>query len=245
MRFKSLVLVSVVSSFILSGCESRPSMLGVDDRVVVIESPMLSHLPDSTKIDVSLIRSDGSVQHDGIDAINYFPYHYEIPVIEGEPVTSVSISVSVDADKVLVGENKQFSAANRQLVLQAVKGVSLRNTYWKAEDLSGRGIPPTVETTLAFNNENLLSGNAGCNLYRSVYSSASVFIEIDKPILTRRRCSSPVMYHENRYLVLLTSAERFSIDEEGDLSIYVAEREKPLKFSPLTYQDARLSMDLK
>ncbi|MGY0627674.1 MAG: hypothetical protein ACW7DS_18350, partial [Paraglaciecola chathamensis] len=68
MRFKSLVLVSVVSSFILSGCESRPSMLGVDDRVVVIESPTLSHLPDSTKIDVSLIRSDGSVQHDGIDA---------------------------------------------------------------------------------------------------------------------------------------------------------------------------------
>lgn len=246
MRFIPVTLLSVVSLFILSGCLSHPSMYKADGAFLIIDAQPLSHLPESAKVEVALIYNDNSVKSEVIEENGYLPYHYELPVDAGKQpsVKTIKVAVSIGAERVLEGEKTVSSIDDAPVALHALSEDVLANTYWRAEDISGRGIPPSIDTTLIFNGSNRLSGYAGCNLYQSAYTSLSVFLEIDKARLTRQRCSSPIMYHENRYLALLTSAEYFSIDEQGNLAIYLSEREKPLKFTPLTYQEAQQSMIL-
>jgi len=246
MRFIPVTLLSVVSSFILSGCLSQPSMYKSDGTSVIIDAQPLSHLPESAKVEISLIYNDHSVKSEVIEEGGYLPYDYELPVEADKQasVKKIKVTASIGTQRVLEGEKVLPIVDDAPVVLHALSELVLKNTYWRAEDISGRGIPPSTETTLVFNSNNRLSGYAGCNLYQSAYASLSVFLEIDKARLTRQRCSSPIMYHENRYLALLTSAEYFSIDEQGNLAIYLSEREKPLKFTPITYPEAQQSMIL-
>ncbi len=243
MCYKRTIPAFLLFASVLSGCQTQLVNTEPQSGYVSIQSKVLSHLPSTARVVISFIDDKGVVKQDELDGIRSFPYYYRLPEFSERLPSSVEVNISIGSgESVLSGEGVVSTGANVNIQLQALTGKDLANTYWQAVDISGRGLPPTVKTTLAFNNKGKLSGHAGCNHYRTAYSSNANFIEIEKTELTHQICSSPIMYHENRYLHFLRDAEYYSIDKEGNLSIYVSEREKPLKFSAATYQEVEVTM---
>ena len=243
MCYKKAIPAFLLFASVLSGCQTQLVNTEPQSGYVSIQSKALSHLPPTAKVVISFLDSEGLVKQDELNGIKHFPYYYRLPEFSARTPSNVEVNISIgNGQSLLRGEGVVSEDANVSIQLDALTGKDLANTYWQAIDISGRGLPPTVKTILAFNNKGKLSGHAGCNHYRTAYSSSANFIEIEKAELTRQICSSPIMYHENRYLHFLKGAEYYSIDKEGNLSIYVSEREKPIKFSVATYQEVEVTM---
>jgi heat shock protein HslJ len=238
---KSHVIAPLViaSSILVSGCQTQ-ALLNDADEALVITSPALSHLPDSAAVEISYLDAAQKNIHTTINGIRHFPYYYPITRQASSKAIQFAVKVRVEGDVVLSGRS-EVKEGNSVELTSAVVGVDLQNTYWRAIDLSGRGILPSIETTLAFSEGNRLIGQAGCNRYQSTFRKSSVFIEVDKAASTRKLCASSIMYHENRYLKLLNKAERFSFKGK-QLAIYVSDAESPLLFAPVTPQDVQVSM---
>jgi heat shock protein HslJ len=70
-----------------------------------------------------------------------------------------------------------------------------------------------TEITATFAEDGTLSGSAGCNTYRTAYSTDKGGIEIDPPASTKKACAEPagVMEQEAAFLAALPKAVRFEI----------------------------------
>lgn len=243
MNLKALALFCITPVF-LSACQVDPvSQVSNADQLVISASP-LSRLPESATVDVSLVGSDQKVFTRNIGGISRLPYHYKLPFSLSYNPEKVIVKVSLDGAAVLSGTQALKRGEENPIELVPVQPLnnssSLKGTYWRAMDLSGRGIPSSVETTLVFKEDNRILGHDGCNRYQGIYRSVSVFLEIDKVVTTRKICSSSIKYHEERYLMLLKNAERFTFID-GDLAIFVTDKSKPLLFSKVSAQDALIS----
>lgn len=243
MNIKALALFCITPVF-FSACQVQPVSQDNHADEIVISAPPLSRLPESATVDVSLVGSDQKVFTRNIGGISHFPYHYKLPFSLSYNPEKVIVKVSLDGAAVLSGTHALKRGEENPIELVPVQPLtissSLKGTYWRAIDLSGRGIPSSVETTLVFKDDNRILGYDGCNRYQGVYRSVSVFLEIDKVVTTRKICSSSIKYHEERYLMLLKNAEHFALID-GDLAIFVTDKSKPLLFSKVSAQDALIS----
>lgn len=243
MNIKALALFCITPVF-LSACQVHPVSQASKADQLVISAPPLSRLPESATVDVSLVGSDQKVFTRNIGGIGRFPYHYKLPFSLSYNPEKVIVKVSLDGAPVLSGTHTLIRGQENPIELAPVQPsnslTSLKGTYWRAIDLSGRGIPASAETTLVFKDDSRIVGYDGCNRYQGTYRSVSPFLEIDEVATTRKICSSSIKYHEERYLKLLKSAERFTLID-GDLAIFVTDKSKPLLFSKVSAQDALIS----
>jgi heat shock protein HslJ len=71
-----------------------------------------------------------------------------------------------------------------------------------------------TDLTARFGADGSLTGSAGCNTYKSSYSTDERTIEIAAPAATRKACAEPagVMEQESAYLALLPAAVSYRLD---------------------------------
>lgn len=89
---------------------------------------------------------------------------------------------------------------------------------WRATGLlrgeDFRNVIAGAELTATFTDGGELRGGAGCNTYRSTFTTDGVKIAISPPASTKKFCAQPegVMQQEGEYLQVLSSAARFRLD---------------------------------
>ena len=93
----------------------------------------------------------------------------------------------------------------------ASEEATLGGTEWVLTSLNGNSPVEDSTITLAFHNEDEISGNGGCNNYFAAYTRDGSFLTCETPAATEMACSGPagVMEQEQRYLGLL-----------GDVTVY-------------------------
>ena len=72
---------------------------------------------------------------------------------------------------------------------------------------------PGTEITASFAEDGTLSGSAGCNTYRTTYTTNRGGIEIDPPAATKKACAEPegIMDQEAAFLAALPAAVRYEV----------------------------------
>ena len=110
----------------------------------------------------------------------------------------------------------------------------LAGTSWLAEDIAAQGVIDNLQTTLSFESENRVVGNAGCNRY-----FGSVLIDADKlefgPLgSTMMACPEAVMNQEQRFLAALESSRGYRLDNQTGLLYFTDQAgQDVLRFSRL------------
>jgi heat shock protein HslJ len=83
---------------------------------------------------------------------------------------------------------------------------------------------PGTEVPARFAEDGTLTGSAGCNTYRTTYTTDRGSIEIATPAATRKACAAPegVMEQEAAYLAALPTAAHYRVDG-GSLALLRAD----------------------
>ncbi len=93
---------------------------------------------------------------------------------------------------------------------------------------------PGTEITATFGDDGTLTGSAGCNTYRTSYTTDRGGIEIAPPAGTKKACASPdgVMEQEAAYLAALPTAVRYRLDG-GTLALLSADGTYVASYAPV------------
>ncbi|WP_286238333.1 META domain-containing protein [Neptuniibacter halophilus] len=235
-------LPSVAALAVLTGCQSA-AIKSNDSESLLIEHLNLSHLSAAARVEITISQGSSVLYKETVQGLADLPYPFPLKALDALDNSQAEVTVMLGAETVLQGQTTLRSGQPNRLLLRDASSAQLSRSYWRGVDMAGRGVPPGVETTLAFDDAGQLTGYAGCNYYSSAYESSARFIEVKPARLTRQICSPPVMYHENRYLQLLTGADYYQIDGEGRLRLYVDGRDKPLLFAPSTAENLKISLN--
>ena len=87
---------------------------------------------------------------------------------------------------------------------------------WQATAFQGDAVSSLVagtEITADFAEDGSLSGSAGCNTYRTTYTTDRGGIEIEAPAATKKACAEPeeIMEQEAAFLTALPTAARYEV----------------------------------
>lgn len=101
--------------------------------------------------------------------------------------------------------------------------VVLKDIWWRAEDVGGRGIVDNSEVTLMFGSDGKIGGKSGCNGYSANYQITGAAIKVFPPMIgTRMMCPPALMTQEREYRTLIEQAQSFAINPEGALIVTAA-----------------------
>ena len=90
---------------------------------------------------------------------------------------------------------------------------------WVAQSIAGKAVVHIGRVTLSFA-EGRVSGRGGCNLYSGTVEYGKGAIKIGPLISTKMACAEDgLMQQESAYLTTLQGAERYSVGEDGKLTI--------------------------
>jgi heat shock protein HslJ len=121
--------------------------------------------------------------------------------------------------------------------------LNLVGSEWLLEDLGGSGVLDRVQATLAFPESGKVAGKGSCNRFFGTVAISGHTIKFSAMGSTKMACPEAMMKQEDKYLAALQAAERYE-SKDGNLLIYYAGAEKPLRFSPLTHS-APANQDMK
>jgi heat shock protein HslJ len=114
----------------------------------------------------------------------------------------------------------------------AAAGHPLIGTSWLAQDIDERGVLDGLQSTLAVESAERVSGQAGCNRYFGRVGLEESNIAISRVGSTKMVCPPAVMDQERRFLDALQAAA--SWERGGDiLLIFDGERRQRLRLSAL------------
>lgn len=65
-----------------------------------------------------------------------------------------------------------------------------------------------------------ISGSGGCNRFMGGYQTQSGQLSIDTLASTQMACEEPVMNQEMKYLMALEGAQRYEVNDQGELQIF-------------------------
>jgi heat shock protein HslJ len=94
---------------------------------------------------------------------------------------------------------------------------SLPDSTWLAEDIGQAGVIDMLQSTLKFDVNMNVSGNAGCNRYfgsAKVSGDEIIFSQLGS---TRMACSPAIMNQEQLFLTALSAVRSWRIDAERNL----------------------------
>lgn len=94
---------------------------------------------------------------------------------------------------------------------------------WRLVSMGATAAPstPLQTTELSANFEgDRISGSGGCNRFTGSYQAESSTLSIGALASTRMACEESVMNQETNYLTALQGAQRYEINEQGELQIF-------------------------
>ena len=95
----------------------------------------------------------------------------------------------------------------------------LEDTEWRIEDIVGRPIEPHAPATLRFEANGRVSGRTGCNLFTGAVTLDADSIHFEGLALTKMHCPPALMDQEQRLVLALKGARRYSVDPNGQLHL--------------------------
>lgn len=97
---------------------------------------------------------------------------------------------------------------------------AIRDIWWRAEDIGGRGIIDRSEVTLMLGSDGKIGGKSGCNNYSANYQITGEALKVYPPMIgTRMACPPALMRQETQYRSLLETASSLRVTPEGMLLI--------------------------
>lgn len=144
----------------------------------------------------------------------------------------------------VVNQQENILKLNHKLVLFAVLAAavmllsacasgaaSLAGTSWRLVEMNGQLIREDIDVTLNFDDEQQVSGSAGCNSYGGSYSVDGSNISFSQVFHTEMACvDQTIMDTESAFLAALNSGGTF--DRVGDSLTINAADGTTLNFSP-------------
>lgn len=99
----------------------------------------------------------------------------------------------------------------------------LKGGEWVVETIAGK--PPVVgsQVSLSFADEGRVSGAASCNRFMGGYTLSGEGLSLSEMGTTMMACDDAVMAQEHRFLTLLPKVSRFTIGEDGALTLHTAD----------------------
>jgi len=124
----------------------------------------------------------------------------------------------------------------------AMDPADLLSTEWRMVSMDGRNLIEGSTITLAFHDENQISGHAGCRGYVAVYQATGDDMGIEWVAMTESACRSAeaLQRQEEEYTTILGWATNYRLSQ-GQLEILTA-RGEVLLFEPLP-EDADASLE--
>lgn len=109
----------------------------------------------------------------------------------------------------------------QELAEPVVKAAAMvKDVWWRAEDIGGRGIIDNSEVTLMLGGDGKIGGKSGCNGYSASYQLAGDALKVFPPMIgTRMMCPPALMNQEESYRRLIETAQSVSITTDGALVI--------------------------
>jgi heat shock protein HslJ len=102
--------------------------------------------------------------------------------------------------------------------------VALKDVWWRAEEIGGRGVVDNSEVTLMLGSDGKIGGKSGCNGYSANYQITGDALKVYQPLIgTRMTCPSALMTQEQAFRSLIETAQSLSVTPEGALVITSAD----------------------
>jgi heat shock protein HslJ len=95
--------------------------------------------------------------------------------------------------------------------------------------------PKDTELTVDFAGDRI-SGSGGCNRFTGSYQTSGDQLSISTLASTRKACEAAVMNQEMKYLAALQGAQRYEVNDQGELQIFyqTAQESGVLRFTAQT-----------
>ncbi len=101
---------------------------------------------------------------------------------------------------------------------------ALKDVWWQAEDIGGKGIIDRSDVTLMIGSDGKIGGKSGCNGYSASYQITDDKLKLTSPLIgTRMACAPALMNQEQNFKKLVETAVSFTISSEGALILQSAD----------------------
>lgn len=101
---------------------------------------------------------------------------------------------------------------------------ALKDVWWQAEDIGGKGIIDRSDITLMIGSDGKIGGKSGCNGYSASYQITDDKLKITSPLIgTRMACAPALMNQEQNFQKLIETTVSFTISSEGALILQSAD----------------------
>lgn len=108
------------------------------------------------------------------------------------------------------------------LAAMETKPPALAGTAWIVTAIDGDNPLPDRPVTIAFDDDNRISGQSSCNRYMGPCTIEGDKITVGPVAGTRMFCGEALMAQEQRFLDLLQTAQRWEISPDGLLVLHGA-----------------------
>ena len=108
----------------------------------------------------------------------------------------------------------------QELAVPAVPVASVKDVWWRAEDIGGKGIVDRSEVTLMLGSDGKIGGKSGCNGYSANYQLTGDAIKVYPPMIgTRMACAPALMTQEQAFQKLVETAVSLTLTPQGFLVV--------------------------
>jgi heat shock protein HslJ len=123
--------------------------------------------------------------------------------------------------KVLCLYNRKNKRTEVQELSEPVQQVvAVKDIWWRAEDIGGKGIIDNSEVTLMLGSDGKIGGRSGCNGYSANYQLTGNILKVFPPMIgTRMMCAPALMTQEQAFRALIETAQSVAVTPEGALVI--------------------------
>ncbi|TSB02414.1 META domain-containing protein [Sphingorhabdus contaminans] len=101
---------------------------------------------------------------------------------------------------------------------------TLKDVWWQAEDIDGKGIIDRSELTFMLGSDGKIGGKSGCNGYSASYQITEGKLKVTSPLIsTRMLCAPAIMTQEQNFHKMVETIVSFTISAEGALILQSAD----------------------
>lgn len=112
----------------------------------------------------------------------------------------------------------------QELATAPVPVSSVKDVWWRAEDIGGKGIVDRSEVTLMLGSDGKVGGKSGCNGYSANYQLTGDAIKVYPPMIgTRMACALALMTQEQAFQKLIETAVSLTLTPQGSLVVKSAD----------------------